>query len=328
MPTLGDDVIAPLLNANRPAVLRAVEHGYRLFAAGQAVEAPPSYLRFPHDPAARIIAKPAALYGDRPIAGVKWISSFPGNVAKGAPRASGALLLNDLNDGRPRACMEAAAVSAHRTAASAVMALGKMHDRNATGGGVAIVGAGPIARHVAEYLIEDGWSSGRWFIADLDPARADALAAEIATAEIAAAETAAPSIDSRIAAAAACRAADIVVFATSAAAPFLDGADLFRPDQTVLHLSLRDLGAQTIAAGANYTDDPDVAFTNATSLQLAETATGGRGFLQGGIGAVLDMAPERRVAGKTAIFSPFGLAALDLAVADWIERAVVKPLRL
>ena len=61
-----------------------------------------------------------------------------------------------------------------------------------------------------------------------------------------------------------------------------------------------------------------LAFSHQTSLQLAEQALGHRGFLSGEIGRVL--AGRRPIDGKPVIFSPFGMAVLDLAVGQWVMK--------
>jgi ornithine cyclodeaminase/alanine dehydrogenase len=87
-------------------------------------------------------AMPAA-WPARGLLGCKWISIFPGNPTQGLPTASGLVLLNDHRTGVPVCVMEAAALTAARTAAvsgACVRAL------SPGGGHVAITGAGVQAR--------------------------------------------------------------------------------------------------------------------------------------------------------------------------------------
>src|SRR6476660_8806094 len=99
-----------------------VETTYRLHCAGDSVNPPSYFLRFPDRPSSRIIALPASIGGQVRVDGVKWISSFPSNVSVGVPRASAVLILNDHDTGYPFACLESSIVSATRTAASAALA--------------------------------------------------------------------------------------------------------------------------------------------------------------------------------------------------------------
>ncbi len=55
-------------------------------------------------------------------AGVKWISTFPGNTAKGLPSISGLLILNDPETGIPLAVMDCQWITAVRTAAATAVA--------------------------------------------------------------------------------------------------------------------------------------------------------------------------------------------------------------
>ena len=62
-------------------VTRMVEAAYRLHGEGLTVNPDSYFLRFPDRPSDRIIALPASVKGDVGVHGIKWISSFPGNVA-------------------------------------------------------------------------------------------------------------------------------------------------------------------------------------------------------------------------------------------------------
>ena len=100
------------LRGREKQVVELVEATYLVHAAGDTVNPPSYFLRFPDRPSARIIALPASIGGDARVHGVKWISSFPDNVAAGIPRASAVLVLNDHATGYPFACLEASVVSA------------------------------------------------------------------------------------------------------------------------------------------------------------------------------------------------------------------------
>src|SRR5258708_11244265 len=53
---------------------------------------------------------------------LKWVTSFPGNPLQGLPTVTGVVLLSDAENGQLRAVLDAAAVTALRTSAAAVLA--------------------------------------------------------------------------------------------------------------------------------------------------------------------------------------------------------------
>src|SRR5208282_3912603 len=110
------------LQGREQRITELVESTYRLHSAGDSVNPPSYFLRFPDRPSARIIALPASIGGPLRVDGLKWISSFPENVAAGLPRASAVLILNDHDTGYPFACLESSIISATRTAALAASA--------------------------------------------------------------------------------------------------------------------------------------------------------------------------------------------------------------
>lgn len=112
------------------------------------------YLRY-GDPRNRIIAMPAYIGGSVGTAGLKWIASFPGNIDAGLPRAHSVTVLNDPATGEALAIVNSALVSAVRTAAvSGLMLrewlrhrlLDQHGDEAEEGLRIGIIGLGPIGR--------------------------------------------------------------------------------------------------------------------------------------------------------------------------------------
>lgn len=106
---------------------------------------------------------------------VKWITSFPGNPAKGLPTVSGVLVLSDADTGVPLAILDARAVTALRTgavAAVAAQALGG-HDAKTVG----IVGCGLHGTWTARCMAAAGYGPG--ICSDPDEQAAVRLAAEL-----------------------------------------------------------------------------------------------------------------------------------------------------
>ncbi len=110
---------------------------------------------------------------------LKWITSFPGNPAHGLPTVSGVVLVSDAANGRLRAVLDAASVTALRTGAAAVLAcevLGRADAQSA-----AVVGAGVNGQAAARTFLARGRAVSVW---DVDAARAarvaDGLGADVA----------------------------------------------------------------------------------------------------------------------------------------------------
>jgi N-[(2S)-2-amino-2-carboxyethyl]-L-glutamate dehydrogenase len=310
---IGGRTIRTLLHARHSDIVRLIGETYQLHHAGRTSNPDSYFLRFPDKPTARIIALPARVQGERDVAGIKWISSFPENRARGLERASAAILLNDMATGFPYACLEASAISAARTAASATLAAELLHqDKQAAT--LSVIGAGPIAATVVDFLLGTGWIVGRFRVHDLVAARADEFSARLRERGCAA-DAAATAQD-------AIGGADLVLFATTSAQPYLEDSALFTPAQTVLHVSLRDLGVPVILSAQNVVDDIEHCLKAQTSPHLAEQATGGRAFVAGTIGDLLTgrLQPDRE---RVRIFSPFGLGVLDLALARFVYEAAI-----
>ncbi|MFJ2992221.1 2,3-diaminopropionate biosynthesis protein SbnB [Pandoraea sp. NPDC087047] len=310
----GEQVDAAVRDGKQ-AILDAVEAAYRAHHAGRTVNPESQFLRFPDGHRNRIIALPAHIRDDGDggggVTGIKWISSFPENIELGMPRASAVLILNDATTGYPMACMEASIISAARTAASAISALRCLaRGASAQRLRVAFIGAGVIARHVAECMPLAGLCIDEVTIHDLNIDYAASLATRIQTHVGYDAHTEA-SLEVAI------RQADVVVFTTTAPAPHIDNPDWFSHCPLVLHLSLRDLAPSIILESYNVVDDIDHCLRALTSLHLTEVATGHRRFVTTSLPHLL-CGGEPPARDRPIVFSPFGLGILDIAVGSWV----------
>ena len=306
------------IGAGRRAVLDTVEAAYRAHHDGQTVNPESQFLRFPDGQRNRIISLPAHIRDDNGegATGIKWISSFPENIERGMPRASAVLILNDVETGYPMACMEASIISAARTSASAISALRCLaaDERAATTPlrrlRVAFIGAGVIARHVAECLPLAMLPIGEVTVHDLNPDYAMSLARRIGMRLGYEVRTEA-SLERTI------RSSDVVVLTTTASSPYLDNPDWFSHCPIVLHLSLRDLAPAIILESYNVVDDIDHCLRAMTSLHLTEVETGHRRFVTTSLPHLL-CGGEPPARDRPIVFSPFGLGILDIAVGRWI----------
>jgi N-[(2S)-2-amino-2-carboxyethyl]-L-glutamate dehydrogenase len=299
------------LRAREREIVALVGDAYRLHSAGDSVNPPSYFLRFPDRPSSRIIALPASLGGEVGVDGLKWISSFPENVAAGIPRASAVLILNDPETGYPFACLEASIISATRTAAMAALAADALSRGRPRPARVGFFGAGLIARYVHGFLAASGWSFDEVGVYDLSPDSAtgfrDYLDRSGEAGRIGVHDGAEQLV----------RSSDMVVFATVAGRPHVGERSWFAHNPLVLHVSLRDLTPEIVLASTNVVDDVEHCLKADTSPHLAEQLTGNRDFVHGTLDDVL----AGRVAvpaDRPAIFSPFGLGVLDLAVGKYV----------
>src|SRR6185312_4799097 len=98
-----------------PEMVDLVDETYRAMADGR-VELPPKPGVHPRQDSF-IHAMPAYLR-DRDVAAVKWVSGYPANREHGLPYITGLLVLNDAGTGLPVCVMDAAEITAVRTAAA------------------------------------------------------------------------------------------------------------------------------------------------------------------------------------------------------------------
>ncbi|MEV5986723.1 2,3-diaminopropionate biosynthesis protein SbnB [Streptomyces sp. NPDC052051] len=312
------------LSGHEREIVDLVEAIYRLHGAGDSVNPPSYFLRFPDRPADRIIALPASIGGPIRVDGLKWISSFPDNVSAGLPRASAVLILNDHDTGYPFACLESSIISATRTAASAALAADRLSRGRPRPTRIGFIGTGLIARYIHTFLAGTGWTFDTIGVHDLSTDSSAGFCGYLR-------ESGAVAEDARItvhdSAEELIRSSDLVVFATVAGAPHVTDPSWFDHHPLVLHVSLRDLDPRILLASANFVDDVEHCLKADTSPHLAEQLTGNRDFLDGTLDDVL----TGRVTPPTdrpVIFSPFGLGVLDLAVGKYVYDELARTGRL
>jgi ornithine cyclodeaminase len=297
--------------------IAVVRDAYLAHGQGRSVNPNSLFLAFPDRPRDRIIALPAHLGVPWSVSGIKWIASYPENTARGFPRASAVLILNDADTGYPFACLESSVISASRTAASAALAAQHLHGAGRRARALAIIGTGLISRYTFQFLRGAGWELDEVVLFDLDPAAAarfrDRVCAPCGHGAARIAATVEDAITS----------ADLVLFATTAATPHVHDAAVFAHRPVVLHLSLRDLAPRLLLDAWNVVDDVDHVMRARTSAQLAEELSGSRAFATATLAQVIE--GQRTIARDRAIvFSPFGLGVLDLAVGKWVYEAATR----
>jgi 2,3-diaminopropionate biosynthesis protein SbnB len=299
------------LHGREKQITELVEATYRWHGAGDSVNPPSYFLRFPDRPSARIIALPASIGGQVRVDGLKWISSFPENVAAGIPRASAVLILNDHDTGYPFAALESSIISATRTAASAALAAERLTQDRPRPTRVGFFGVGLIARYIHTFLAGTGWTFDETHVFDLSADSATGFRGYLEHTGTRGQVTVHDSAEALI------RSSDLVVFATIAGEPHVHDVSWFDHNPMVLHVSLRDLAPEILLASTNVVDDVEHCLKANTSPHLVEQRTGNRDFLAG----TLDDVMAGRVtvpADRPVVFSPFGLGVLDLAVGKFV----------
>ncbi len=275
--------------------LDAVRDAFVAYRRGEWTMPPKTYV--PAYPAGDFRAMPALGAGH---AVLKWVTSFPGNPGRGLPTVTGVVLLSDASDGSLLAVLDAAAVTALRTGAAAVLAaetLGREGAEEAS-----VVGAGVNGRAAARTLLERGRSVILW---DVDASRAREAADELGARVASSAEEALQ--------------AELVVTMTPGHEPLLVEGSL-RPGQ---HVSLMgadgpgksEIAIQELVRTRVFCDDWEQASHNGELANAVAAGAVGRKDVTE-LGAVLTgEAPGRRSPDDVTLFDSTGLAIQDLAIA-------------
>lgn len=236
------------------------------------------------------------------MAMLKWISSFPGNPARGLPTVLGVVVLSDAETSEPLALLDARSVTALRTGAVAAVAAQALARPGART--VGIVGAGLHGAWAARCLAAAGYGPG--VCHDPRGAVSETLAAELGQGWRAGTREQA-------------LACDVVCCVTPGAQPVVGVEDL----HDGLHLNM--LGADgpgkaeatidAVAACALFCDEWQQASHGGELTGAVEAGRVAREEVTE-LGAVLSgEAPGRDVGEQVTLFDSTGLAIQDLAIA-------------
>lgn len=294
-------------------LIQAVRMAYETHGDGDSSLPHSTFLRFPGQPRDRIIALPAYLGGESPVAGIKWISSFPENLHLGVDRASAVVILNSPQTGRPETVLEGSVISAKRTAASAAVAAqcllsGKKISR------VGMIGCGLINFEIARFLLTVFPEVETFVLFDQDEARAKQFENKCQRSFVEIGIEIAKDVQGVM------RNSPLISIATTAITPHIGELRECPPGSAILHMSLRDLTPEVILSCDNVVDDIDHVCRAETSVHLAEQLMGHRNFIRCTLADILrGRSAARNGAEAVSVFSPFGLGILDLAVAKLVR---------
>ena len=233
---------------------------------------------------------------------LKWVTSFPGNPTRGLPTVTGLVLLSDAEDGRLLTVLDAAAVTALRTAAAGVLAADTLCRSEASS--YAVIGCGINGAETARMLVAHGNVPLVW---DVDEARRRFVAERLGAREAASSSAA--------------LACEVVITVTPGAAVLYPEGSL----EAGQHVSLMgadgpgkaEVAVEEIRRAHVFCDDWEQAGSKGIGdLGLAYKAGLLRPEDVTALGDVLiGEADGRRSAGDITLFDSSGLAIQDLAIA-------------
>ncbi len=246
------------------------------------------------------------------VYGVKLISLFPDNPAKGLSSHIGAMVLFDPETGVPTAMVDADALTAIRTAAASAVATRALAREEAKT--LAIIGTGEQAlAHIEAMGVVRGNCGVR--IAGRTAERAEAFVAKARGAFPALTFTACKDAEEAVGG------ADIICTVTSASTPVLRGAWV----EAGAHInavgasvpSMQEIDEATLLRARLFTDYLPSALAQAREIIEA----GPKAEILGEIGEVLvGKVQGRRAAADITLYRSLGVAAQDLICADFVRQ--------
>lgn len=262
----------------------------------------------------RMGVMPGAL-ADPACFGVKLVSLFPGNPAKGLSSHRGAMVMFEAETGAATAMMDASLLTAVRTAAASAVATRALAREDARS--LAIVGYGEQAEHHLDAMVAVR-PIERVTVAGRSAEKAAAFCAHAATRHPHIAFTPGTDVETGV------KSADIVCTVTASPTPILQGAWL--PEGCHVNVvgssipSMREVDDGFVERAAIWVDF--LPSTLAQAGEIVDMIAAGRFSaerLRGEIGAVLaGQVAGRGSADTVTAYRSLGIAAQDLASAQFI----------
>jgi alanine dehydrogenase len=252
--------------------------------------------------------------GHHAALGMKAVSVFPGNVARGIDSHQGAVLLFEPDTGRLSALMDGATITAIRTAAVSALATDVLARADAAE--LAILGAGVQARTHLE-AIASVRPLQRVRVWSRDSEHAQRFAKESSYAG-----------DIQVAASAedAVRGADIVATVTASPEPVLkrawlkDGVHINAVGSSIP--AAREIDTATMAAVQLFVDRRESALNEAGDVLIPmREGAFNADHIQAELGEVIiGRHPGRRTQGELTLFKSLGISVEDVAAAAYVAR--------
>ena len=250
------------------------------------------------------------------LALLKWVTSFPGNTARGLPVVRGEVLLSDATTGEELAVIECSSVTSLRTGAAAAVSAQALARDGAQS--VGIIGSGVNGAWSARCLAAVGYGPG--VCADLRPEAAEALAAELGWQVGSSAEAAAQ---------------DVVVTVTPGDRPVI-GVETLTPGQHIAVLGAdahgkAEVELEAIGRCRLFCDEWEQASAGGELANGVEAGLIGRDRVTQLGDVITGKAEGRRSNEEITLFDSTGLAIQDLGIVQavfeaWREGRIDAPL--
>ena len=223
--------------------LDAVEETYALLGKGQVLNPPKTHIAMPIGSGANwgsfFNSMPCYIGGDYNIGGTKWAAESKKNATiPGIPYGIDITILSDPETVLPFCILDGTLITAMRT--SAVAGVFAKHTVPKDAATALLVGAGVIGRTMIMAVCEAVPQIKKIYLADLDLAKAEALAADykgVYDVEII------PTADAKSVAGE----ADVIITETTARSPFIDKSWL-KPGLTVINMGSMEADLESVKA--------------------------------------------------------------------------------